>query len=76
MTSGGAIAIVIVGGNAVAAPILGTGIVTILNLIGMMAAGLLIDATGFLGIEKKPVTLAKTSGMLLMIAGAAVISLL
>ena len=76
MISGGAIAIVIVGGNAVAAPILGTGIVTILNLIGMMAAGLLIDATGFLGIEKKPVTLAKTTGMLLMIAGAAVISLL
>ena len=76
MLCGGSLAIIIVGGNAIAAPVLGTGIVTILNLIGMMAAGLVIDATGFLGIEKKPVTPAKVAGMLLMTAGAALISLL
>ncbi|MBR2540192.1 MAG: DMT family transporter [Mogibacterium sp.] len=76
MIIGGSIAIIIVGGNAVVAPVLGTGVVTILNLIGMMAAGLVIDATGFLGIDKKPVTLVKIAGMLLMIAGAAIISLM
>lgn len=76
MPIGGALAIVIVASNAVAAPVLGTGIVTILNLVGMMAAGLLIDATGFLGIEKKPVTAVKVAGMLLMTGGSALISLL
>ena len=75
MVSGGFLAVVVVGGNAIAAPVLGTGIVTILNLVGMMAAGLVIDATGFLGIEKKPVTAGKVIGMILMITGAAIISL-
>ena len=75
MIFGGALAIVIVGGNAVAAPVIGTGICTILNLVGMMAAGLLIDAAGFLGIDRKPVTLPKVAGMIMMIAGAAIISL-
>lgn len=76
MAAGGALSIIVVGGNAVTAPMLGTGIVTILNLIGMMGAGLIIDAVGFLGIEKKPATPAKMIGMLLMIAGTAVISLI
>lgn len=76
MISGGALGIVIVCGNAIAAPVLGTGMVTIINLVGMMGASLVIDAAGFLGIEKKPVTLPKACGMLLMIAGTAVISLM
>lgn len=76
MVTGGALSIVVVLGNAVTAPLLGTGIVTILNLIGMMGAGLLIDAVGFLGIEKKPVTFSKSIGMLLMIGGTAIISLM
>lgn len=75
MISGGALGIVIVGGNAIAAPVLGTGVVTILNLVGMMGAGLVIDATGFLGIEKKPVTVTRIAGMIFMIIGAALISL-
>lgn len=75
MISGGALAIVIVGGNAIAAPMLGTGIVTILNLVAMMAVSLIIDAAGFLGIEKKPITMPKIGGMLLLVAGAALISL-
>lgn len=74
MPLGGALAIIIVAGNAIAAPMLGTGIVTILNLVGMMAAGLIIDAVGFLGIDKKPITATKITGMLLMIAGAALIT--
>ena len=76
MAVGPLIAIIIVGGNAVAAPVLGTGVTTMLNLVGMMGTGLLIDAVGFLGIEKKPVTMPKIIGMLLMLAGTALISLI
>lgn len=73
---GGALAVMVVGGNALIANTLGTGLVTILNLIGMMGAGLAIDATGFLGIDKKPVTVVKVAGMLLMTGGTALISFL
>ena len=74
MLTGGLFALTVVSGNAAVAPVIGTGLATIMNLIGMMGAGLLIDATGFLGIEKKPVTLRKVAGMLLMLAGTAMIS--
>ena len=76
MVSGGLFALTVVSGNAAVAPILGTGVSTIMNLIGMMASGLAIDAVGFLGIEKKPVTIKKIAGMLLMLAGTALISFL
>lgn len=76
MASGGIFALIVVSSNAMVAPILGTGLSTIMNLIGMMGGGLVIDATGFLGIEKKPVTLRKIAGMMLMLAGTAVISFL
>ncbi len=76
MISGGLFALTVVCGNAAVAPLLGTGPVTILNLIGMMGIGLIIDATGFLGIEKKAVTLRKIAGMLLMLAGTALITFL
>ena len=75
MLSGGLMALVVVGGNAVTGPVLGTGVVTMMNLFGMMASGLVIDATGFLGIEVKPVTVSKLAGMALMLAGTALISL-
>ena len=73
--SGGLMALVVVGGNAVTGPVLGTGMVTMMNLFGMMAASLAVDASGFLGLEKKPVTLRKVLGMALMLAGTAMISL-
>jgi transporter family-2 protein len=76
MITGGVFALIVVSGNAAVAPVLGTGLNTIMNLIGMMASGLAIDAAGFLGIEKKPVTLRKVIGMLLMLAGTALISFL
>jgi transporter family-2 protein len=72
--TGGLMALVVVGGNAITGPVLGTGMVTMMNLFGMMAAGLAIDATGFLGIEVKPVTKPKLLGMAMMLAGTALIS--
>lgn len=74
MLTGGLFALTVVSGNAAAAPVIGTGLDTIMNLIGMMGAGLVIDAAGFLGIEKKPVTVRKITGMLLMLAGTVLIS--
>lgn len=76
MFFGGLTGAFIVGVNAVVAPVLGTGIVNILNLVGEMGMGLFIDAVGFLGIDKKPVTAFKAIGMLLMIGGTVIISLL
>lgn len=70
---GGVLAVVIVGSNAISAPIIGTGMVTILNLIGQMSAGLTIDVVGFLGIEKKAITGKKVNGILTMIVGTTII---
>lgn len=75
MLCGGPLAIGVVLGNAIAAPVLGTGIVTITNLIGMMASSLAVDAVGFLGLVKKPVTARKLAGMALMAAATVLISL-
>lgn len=74
--TGGLLSVTIVCGNAFVAPVLGTGLSAITNLIGMIGSGLVIDATGFLGIEKKPVTFRKVAGMVLMLAGTALISFL
>ena len=76
MLTGGVFAVIIVGSNVITAPILGAGLVTVMNLIGQMSMGLVIDAVGFLGIEKKPVTLVKLLGVISMIGGTAVIMLL
>ena len=76
MLCGGPLACVIVGSNAAAGPVLGTNPVVILNLIGMMGVGLIVDAIGFLGTDIKPVTKIKIAGMLVMLAGAVMITLL
>ena len=55
---------------------LGTGMTVILNLTGLTAGGLLIDQTGILESPKKPVSFQKVLGVLIMLAGAAMIRLL
>lgn len=74
MATGGIAGVIIVGSNAIAAPIIGAGMVNILNLIGEMGGGLYYDSIGFLGIEEKPVTAKKVRGVLLMIIGTTLIS--
>ena len=76
MVLGGSMGVIIVGTNAITAPIIGAGMVSIMNLIGFMIGGLVIDAVGFLGIDRKPVTLAKVIGVLAMLGGTVVITLL
>lgn len=75
MLCGGPLAIGVVFSNAIAAPILGTGLVTITNIIGIMVSSLILDAVGFLGLVKKPVTARKIAGMALMTAATVLISL-
>lgn len=74
MATGGVAGVIIVGSNAIAAPVIGAGMVNILNLVGEMGGGLFFDSIGFLGIEQKPVTIKKISGVLLMIIGTILIS--
>lgn len=75
MLLGGMCAIIIVGSNAIAAPIIGAGMVTIFNLVGQMSTGLVIDAAGFLGIEVKPITKMKVLGIITMVVGTIIITL-
>ncbi len=74
MCTGGVFAIIIVGGNVIIAQILGTGLSLILNITGQTFGGVVVDAVGFLGIEKKPVTLIKVLGIIVMIAGIVLVN--
>ncbi len=76
MLTGGVFAIIIVLSNSITAPVLGAGMVTVMNLIGQMSGGLFYDAVGFLGIQKRPVRLYKVVGMSVIVGGAAIIMLL
>lgn len=76
MWIGGFAGILIVGGCILVAQILGPGIAAILNIVGQTAGGVIIDATGFLGIEKKPITLSKIIGILIMIAGTVLVQIM
>lgn len=76
MITGGSFGVIIVGTNSITAPLIGAGMVSIMNLIGFMIGGLIIDATGFLGITRKPVTVVKILGVLAMVGGTVVITLL
>ena len=55
---------------------LGTGLTVILNLIGLTAGGMFVDKTGVLESPKKPVTLQRVLGVVIMLVGAAMIRLL
>lgn len=74
MWTGGICSLTIVGGNVILQLLMGTGLAAILNILGQTVAGVLIDATGFLGIEVKPVTLRKLAGLAVMVTGTALIS--
>ena len=74
MWTGGLCSFTIVGGNVILQLLMGTGLATILNILGQTLAGVVIDATGFLGIPKKPVTPRKIIGLAVMVVGTALIS--
>ncbi len=75
MWIGGFLGAAFVFGNAYLSPVIGTGLTVMTILLGMMAGSLLIDHFGLLGAEKKPTTLLRAVGLVLMVVGVAVIRL-
>lgn len=75
MWIGGSLGAAYVYGNALLAPILGTGLTVMVVLLGMMIGSLLFDQFGLLGTRRKPVTALQVGGLVLMAVGVAVIRL-
>lgn len=62
--------------NVTLSGLLGTGMTVIVLLIGATSGGLIVDHFGLYGAERKAVTTRKIIGVLIMLAGAAVIKIL
>ena len=75
MWLGGPMGAIIVLLNAALAPIIGTGSVAVLFLVGSAIAGVVIDQTGLFGTEKRPLGAMRIAGLALLIAGAALVRL-
>lgn len=75
MFTGGIFGVICVVANVYLAHAVGAGLAIILSLIGQMAGSVIIDAVGWLGIRKQPLTMRKVLGLVSMLIGAAVISL-
>lgn len=74
--SGGLIGVFCVVGQTRLAPLLGVGLLTILNIFGMLACSVVIDNFGLLGAEKRPVTPKKVFGLVLVLAGIVLLNVL
>ena len=73
---GGLLGGIIIIGNAYLAPIIGTALSVVLVMLGMLIGGLLIDNYGWLKAKKRPITLVKTLGILVMLGGICLIKFL
>ncbi len=74
--TGGLLGVVYVLGTIYLAGILGVGMTVVAVLIGTSMGGVPIDHFGLLGAKKRPVRLMTIPGLVIMIAGAAMIKLL
>ncbi|ALC05471.1 hypothetical protein CDES_05170 [Corynebacterium deserti GIMN1.010] len=75
MWTGGIIGATVIFSNAFLAPIIGTGVTVVVMLLGMMLASLLIDASGFLNSPRRTIYPAQIIGLIVIIAGVALIRL-
>jgi len=75
MWIGGLLGALYVLGNVVLVPLVGTGLAVVIVLVGLMAGSLLIDQFGWLGAKRHPMTLVQVVGLVIMIAGVALIRL-
>ncbi|MHA2788232.1 DMT family transporter [Corynebacterium sp. S7] len=75
MWLGGVLGATIVFGTAFLGPIVGTGMTVVLMLLGMMVSSLLIDQFGLLGGHKRRVAPIQIIGILVIVAGVAMIRL-
>ncbi len=63
-------------GNAYISPQIGTGTAVVVGLLGLMTAGLIVDQTGILQSQRKPVSLPQILCLLAMFCGVCVIRLM
>ncbi|MFC6170817.1 DMT family transporter [Loigolactobacillus jiayinensis] len=75
MWIGGMIGGLYVLGNAFLVPQIGTGLAVVIVLVGLMSGSLLIDQFGWLESKRNPLSLAQLLGLVVMIAGVALIRL-
>ena len=67
--AGGPIGVLIVVGQTLLVTKVGVGLLTILNIFGMLLCSVLIDKYGFLGTAKVEITKKKVFGLVLVLAG-------
>ena len=75
MWIGGLCGAIIVFGNAWLVGHVGVGVFTMSLLVGQLALSMLMEHYGWLGAPRKPITWQKIAGILLMLAGVALIRL-
>ncbi|KRM92762.1 DMT family transporter [Liquorilactobacillus cacaonum] len=74
--SGGLLGAIFVTGNSFLVPQLGTGVVTVIVLIGMIIGSLLVDHFGLFQSPKHPIQASQIIGIIVMIIGVGIIKLL
>ncbi|MCI1673505.1 MAG: DMT family transporter [Bifidobacterium tibiigranuli] len=72
---GGALGATFVYGNAMLAPLLGTGLTVVVVLLGQLGGSLVVDQFGVLGAACRPVKAIQVCGVVVLIAGAALMRL-
>ncbi len=76
MWIGGILGALCLSANTVTPAHIGTGMTVIMNLLGSTAMGTLVDHFGWFSTARRPVTLRKAAGLLIMMIGAGLIRLL
>ena len=74
--TGGVCGLIFLTMNIVLMPRIGASATVILPLVGQVLGGVLIDVTGAFDTAVRPLTVARTIGALLVVAGAAAVNLL
>lgn len=73
LLSGGLLGAAFVLVNAFNAPVLGTSLAVSIVLLGQVAAGLVLDHRGWLGVRPRPITLWRLLGAALVLVGVALV---
>ena len=76
MWLGGILGALCLSANTVTPAHIGTGMTVIMNLLGSTAMGTLVDHFGWFNTVRRPVSLRKAAGLLIMIIGAGMIRLM
>lgn len=70
---GGLIGALYVTAATIVVPKIGAGAVASATIAGQLSSSIAVDALGWFGIERQPVTIARLSGAVLLLAGALVV---